>query len=55
MNIGTFLMFFPLACVAGEMENPGRDRIRPETAASMKTLCREVTAAEKQLFPEPLL
>lgn len=30
MNIGTFLMFFPLACVAGEMENPGRDRIRPD-------------------------
>lgn len=53
MNIGTFLMFFPLACVAGEMENPGRDRIRPETAASMKTLCREVTAAEKQSFQNP--
>lgn len=46
-------MFFPLACVAGEMENPGRERIRPETAASMKTLCREVTAAEKQSFQNP--
>lgn len=46
-------MFFPLACVAGEMENPGRGRVRPEAAASMKTPCQEVTAAEKQLFQDP--
>lgn len=46
-------MFFPLACVAREMENPGRGRVRPEAAASMKTPCQEVTAAEKQLFQDP--
>lgn len=53
MNIGTFLVFLPLACVAGEMEHPGRGQIRPETAAPMKTLDQEVTAAEKQLFRNP--
>lgn len=46
-------MIFPLACVAGEMENPGLGQIRPETAASLKTLSQEVTAAEKQSFQVP--
>ena len=46
-------MIFPLACVAEEMENPGLGQIRPETAASLKTLSQEVTAAEKQSFQVP--
>ena len=53
MNIGIFLVIFPLACVAEEMENPGLGQIRPETAASLKTLSQEVTAAEKQSFQVP--
>ena len=53
MNIGIFLVIFPLACVAEEMENPGLGQIRPETAASLKTLSQEVTAAEKQSFFSP--
>lgn len=53
MNIGIFLVIFPMACVAEEMENPGLGQIRPETAASLKTLSQEVTAAEKQSFQVP--
>ena len=53
MNIGISLVIFPLACVAEEMENPGLGQIRPETAASLKTLSQEVTAAEKQSFQVP--
>ena len=53
MNIGISLVIFPLACVAGEMENPGLDQIRLETVASLKTLSQEVTAAEKQSFQVP--
>lgn len=53
MNIGISLVIFPLACVAGEMENPGLGQIRLETVASLKTLSQEVTAAEKQSFQVP--
>lgn len=53
MNIGISLVIFPLACVAGEMENPGLGQIRLETVASLKTLSQEVTAAEKQSFQGP--
>lgn len=53
MNIGIFLVIFPLACVAEEMENPGLGQIRLETVASLKTLSQEVTAAEKQSFQVP--
>ena len=53
MNIGISLVIFPLACVAGEMENPGLGQIRQETVASLKTLSQEVTAAEKQSFQVP--
>lgn len=53
MNIGISLVIFPLACVAGEMENPGLGQIRLETVTSLKTLSQEVTAAEKQSFQVP--
>ena len=53
MKIGISLVIFPLACVAGEMENPGLGQIRLETVASLKTLSQEVTAAEKQSFQVP--
>lgn len=53
MNIGISLVICPLACVAGEMENPGLGQIRLETVASLKTLSQEVTAAEKQSFQVP--
>lgn len=51
MNIGISLVIFPLACVAGEMENPGLGQIRLETVASLKTLSQEVTRGGKTIVP----